>query len=288
MMTVKAVADRIKALKIQGATNVAIEGLKSLKKTNEKNLEKNIKILSNSRITEPLLFNGLRYIRATYKSSGIDESVDEYIDLIKESKKNAIETCSERIPDKATIMTHCHSSLVVESIIKAKNKGKKPKVIVTDTRPLYQGKITATELAKAKIPVTFVVDSAARRFMNDCNLFLMGSDAITANSYFVNKIGSSLMALAAKEAKTEVGVAVQLLKADTRTIKGEMKIEERAASEVWKKPPKGIDIKNPAFDMTPATHIDFVASEFGILSAYTAFQVAQQKYPWIMEGEKWY
>ncbi len=288
MMNVKAVANQIKALKIQGATDVAIKGLQSLKKTKEKDLTKNIKILSNARPTEPLLFNGLRYVKATYNASGIDDSIDEYLDLIKESKRKAIDTCSERIPDKATIMTHCHSSLVVGSLIEAKNKGKKPKVIVTDTRPLYQGKITARELAKAKIPVTFVVDSAAKRFMNECNLFLMGSDAITANSYFVNKIGTSLMALAAKEAKTEVGVVIQLLKADTRTMKGEMQIEERSASEVWDKAPKGVKIRNPAFDMTSANHINFIASEFGILSSYTAFQVAQQKYPWIMEGARWY
>ena len=287
-MTVKSVAQKIRDLRIQGATNIAVEGLKSLIGTREKDLERSMRILQGARPNEPMLFNGLNYVKATHREGSISESVNEYVMLIKEAKSRAIETCAERIRD-GTVMTHCHSSLVVESIIRAKRDGKKVKAIVTETRPLYQGRISARELAAAKVPVAFAVDSAAKAYMNDCDLFLVGSDVITANSQFVNKIGTALMALAAKEANTEVGIVAQLLKVDARTIRGGAEnIEQRGAKEVWDRAPKGVKIENPAFDMTPANYVNFLATEFGMISPYTAFQVVQQKYPWIMEGVRWY
>jgi ribose 1,5-bisphosphate isomerase len=289
MDNVAKTARLIRELKIQGATDIAVRGLESLKGAKDADLDRNIAVLSKARPNEPLLLNGLRYVKAKHRVDGIGDAVDAYIRLVKESKAKAVKTCSEAIRGKAVIMTHCHSSLVVESIIAAADGGKKPAVFVTDTRPRYQGMITAKELAKAGIPVKFIIDSAARHYINDCDLFLMGSDAITANSHFLNKIGTSLMAMAAKESRTDVGAVVQLLKADTRTVAGEgEKIEMRSPKEVWDKAPNGVTVLNPAFDLTPPNFINFVACEAGIISAFTAFQVALQKYPWLVEGSKWY
>ena len=171
MSTVKQTAEKIKALKIQGATNIALKGLASLKNSKEKDLNKNSKTLANARPTEPLLRNGLRYLKQHHQSVGINEAINEYTRLMRQAKEKSIRVSAERINPDSLIITHCHSTLVIESIKLAKDYGKKPSVIATETRPFYQGRITAKELAKARIPVTVITDSAGNK-----EISLMGVD----------------------------------------------------------------------------------------------------------------
>ncbi|RLG21440.1 hypothetical protein DRN74_02665 [Candidatus Micrarchaeota archaeon] len=288
METVRKTAERIRAIKIQGATNIAIAGLKAIRHIDEKDLDKAVRILSRARPNEPLLFNGLNFVKSASVKMSIKDAVDEFISMIKEAKRKAVINCASKIPDKSSIMTHCHSSLVVESIIEAKRIGKKPNVIVTETRPLYQGRITAKELASEGIPVKFIIDSAAMEFMAEVDFFLMGGDVITANNCIMNKIGTAMMAKIAHDYGKKVGAVVELLKIDASKSKRDIKIEQRKASEVWRNAPKKIKIMNPAFDLTPAKFIDFVSTELGNLNAYTLFAVAEKKYPWLTEARKWY
>ncbi len=95
--------------------------------------------------------------------------------MFNEAKNIMIEVGARRIEDGDTVLTHCHSSGVTRTIIRAKEQGKEFRVIQTETRPKYQGRITAYELVEAGIDTTMIVDSAARHYMKEIDFVLVGS-----------------------------------------------------------------------------------------------------------------
>ena len=95
---------------------------------------------------------------------------------------------------------------------KATTDGVTYSVICTETRPAYQGRITAKELVDLGIDTTFIVDSAARTFIDDADVVFVGADAITSEGNVVNKIGSGGIAVFASEALVTFYVLSELLK----------------------------------------------------------------------------
>ena len=173
---------------------------------------------------------------------------------------------SRLIKNNYKIMTHCHSGEALSVIKQAWKDGKRISVIATETDPLEQGVLTAKELAKLKIPVTLITDNAVGFFMPQVDCVLIGSDAMRVRGN-VNKIGTSLLACAAKSNKKPFYVAANLFKLDKRK---KFVIEERSAKEVYKElvrpgKLKGVKIRNPAFDLTDWKFITAVVTEKGIL-----------------------
>ena len=154
------------------------------------------------------------------------------------------------------VFTHCHSSTVTRLLAKAKADGKDFEVICTETRPAFQGRITAKELVDLGIETTFIVDSAARTFMKNVDIVVVGADAITSEGNVVNKIGTGGIAVIAREARVPFYVVSELLKFDPETLDGECeKIEQRNPAEVWSEAPAKLVVQNPAFDVTPNRYI---------------------------------
>ena len=165
---------------------------------------------------------------------------------------------------------------------KAFDKGKVEGVFSSETRPLFQGRITAKQLASHGIQVTSYVDSAMRVFVNDADLVLVGADAITSDGYLVNKIGTSLLALAANEARTPFATAFESLKFDPFTTDGyNEEIEQRKAKEVWNTKAKNIKVANPAFDFTPRKYVDFAISDLGVFSIDSISDLIEMKMGWM-------
>ena len=273
----------IKNLKIQGATNVAISALNSLKGLKYSEYRKAAKLFFNSRATEPMLRNGLRYV--DYKVDdgySVEEAVSAFEELIEEAFQRAVLFGERKVKKNSVVMTHCHSSLVVEIIKKAFDKGKIEKVFSSETRPLFQGRITARQLSSYGIPVTSYVDSAMRFFVNDADLVLVGADAITSDGFLVNKIGTSLLALAANEARTPFASAFESLKFDPFTVDGyNEQIEQRKPKEVWDTKAKNIKVVNPAFDFTPREYVDFTISDLGVFSMASVPDLIEMKMGWM-------
>ncbi len=294
------VSKRIKSLEIQGARNIAREGLAALAydaKTTKaktlsafkKELKKNSEVLAKARPTEPALRNGLAIVqKVVLVENNVDsakeavlEATSQYNKGMQKAKEKIVDVGVKRIKSGMTIFTHCHSSTVTGILLAAKKKKIKFNVINTETRPRYQGRITAKELSNAGIPVTHVVDSAARRLMNDADLVLVGADAVTADGSLVNKIGTSLIALAAHEARTEFACACETYKFDPLTLTGQYEpIENRSTKEVWIKPPKKVKILNPAFDFTPPEYINYIITEEGIITPYEAAHILRERARW--------
>ena len=115
--------------------------------------------------------------------------------------------------------------------------------------------------------------------MNDVDLVMFGADAITSDGYLVNKIGTSLIALAAEEARTTTSAACETFKFDPATLAGDWEpIEERDRREVWEDPPKNLRILNPAFDLTPPRLINFLICEEGVINIQEASRIMKEKW----------
>jgi ribose 1,5-bisphosphate isomerase len=303
-MSVKETAARIKALEIQGATSIAVQAVKALGKE-IRNLEwtqpeevlellnDSIMLLVESRATEPMMRNGLKYIKSRIHTthwstpavlrSLVQDTERDILLMFNEAKNIMIDVGARRIEDGDTILTHCHSSGVTSTLIRAHEQGKNFKVIQTETRPKYQGRITAYELIEAGIDTTMVVDSAARHIMKEIDFALVGSDAITSEGNVINKIGTSQVALAAWEARVPFYVVSTLLKFDPVTIHGAYEaIEEREIDEIWENPPAGLKILNPAFDVTRRDYIHGLITEEGIISPHSILEAIHRHYPWML------
>jgi len=289
MDEVQKIIEDIRALRVQGAKNVALAALKAVRivaeRSSDENLRENVKNvvyeLAKTRPTEPAMRDALTYVLRNLSSKdALLRAIDRYEDEVLDAEKKIADYGARRVPDGGTIVTHCHSTTVVSVLRRAKEMGKEFRVVVTETRPLYQGKLTAKDLLAAGIPVIYVVDSAAYLFMQDADMYLTGADAITSDGYVVNKVGTALMAAAADRFNVPYYVAASTLKYDPVTAAGFPEIiEERDPAEVIDpKELPGAEIRNPAFDVTPPDLVDGIISEIGIYSPQIfPAMVAQQK-----------
>lgn len=294
----------IKELKIQGARNVAKKAVEALvdvaknskAKTAEQfysELTQAAKRLEETRPTEPMMRNSLedtlRYVITFTKTHPSSEPKEMIEALIKHERKFEIsmqqainrlaEYGSSQISYGAEIMIHCHSSSVLSILKKAHDDGKCPKVTCLETRPLYQGRLSARELNEHGIPTTLVVDSASGSQINKMDIVLVGADAINSQGDLLNKIGTYTLAQLARLHSKKFYSAAEMFKYDPLTRFGRPEpIEQRAKDEVWgtglysrevskgpQKIPKTLNVLNPAFDLTPASLISAYMTEDGLI-----------------------
>jgi ribose 1,5-bisphosphate isomerase len=296
---VKQVIDDIKSLKIQGARNVAKAAINALGKAAKKSKAKSYgsfykdidlaaDALSISRPTEPmmrsLLNEEMEFLRKL-KSEKFEKIANMFLAHQKETvkrmdvdAKNLAEYGAKLIPDGANILTHCHSSTTTQILIHAKKMKKKFSVVAFETRPRYQGRKTATELANAGIDTTLVVDGAMHLFMKKADIVIVGADSITSRGDLINKIGTATLAHIAKSNDVSFYSATELAKYSPMTIFGTReKIEERDHKEIWENAPKKVKIRNPAFEATAAKYINGYITELGVIPPQSFFAVATQK-----------
>ncbi len=301
--TIRITAEKIRKLQVQGARNVAIAAVKAIQtqaqQTKTKNkiqflneLKETQTIFVASRETEPLMRNAIRWILTqaqavkTEKVETLKQNVvanaSQFLKDLQDSKEHIAKIGANRILDGSVVFTHCHSSTVTHLLSKAKADGKNIKVICTETRPAFQGRITAKELVDLGIETTFIVDSAARTFIRNADIVIVGADAITSEGNVVNKIGSSAIAVLANESRVPFYVVSELLKFDPETLNGECeKIEQRSPTEVWNDAPPKLIVRNPAFDVTSNRYIQGLICEEGIIAPQTIVEVMRRKYSWV-------
>jgi len=191
---------------------------------------------------------------------------------------------AELLEDGFTVLTHCNAGplatagygTALGAIKAAREQGKKLSVFATETRPLLQGaRLTTWELMREGIPVTLITDSMAGYFMKrgEIDCVIVGADRIAANGYTANKIGTYALAVLANAHGIPFYVAAPTSTVDLSLTSGyQIPIEERSPEEVTHIrgvpiAPKGIRVVNPAFDITPPSHITAIITEKGIVRA---------------------
>lgn len=296
----KQVADAIRTLVVRGAPAIGVSGafglalaaLQSNAKEKDqliKDLEVAKKILFETRPTAVNLAWGLEKIMSVAK---IGETIDQIRTSVIETAKQMAEddiqinmsigkNGSDLFDDNDTIMTHCNAGALATvgygtalGVIRAtKESGKNIKVIATETRPVQQGsRLTAFELKHDGIDVSLIPDTAVGYTMANglVNGVIVGADRILRTGHVFNKIGTYQVATMAKQHNIPFYVAAPLSTFDLKSNPEDVIIEQREASEVTgigdkKTAPDGIDVINPAFDMTPPELISGIITENGIV-----------------------
>lgn len=291
------VAKKIKALQIQGARRIAKAAVEALAEAAKKSGAKTADelysdllvaadILAGARETEPMLRNFLEDLLSIVKSMRgqdvrrIKESLDaeqgQILRYMERSSRRIAAYGATLVPKRGAVLIHCHSTTLMMMLELAHADGKRPKIYCTETRPLYQGRMSALELARAGLDVTLIVDSAAGGLLaaKKIDVVFVGADAITARGELLNKVGTYPIALAAKEAGVKVFTAAELHKFDPNTEDGRAeRIEQRGGNELADgKKMAGeferakVKILNPAFDITPPALIHGFVTEEGIVA----------------------
>ncbi len=257
---------KIKNLEIQGAQEIAIESLKVLKEVArvkgfgpEFALE--AEKLLGARPTGISLYNCLKYV----KSKRSLKSFDYVLKYLSKAQEWLAYNGAKLIKNNYLIMTHCHSSSVMNIFRRAISEHRIFKVVVTETRPKLQGLKTAKELVEMGVPIYYIVDSAGPFLVSTCDMVLVGADAVRSDGV-LNKIGTYPLALAAREAGVPFYVAASKDKLDYDCVS---EIEDRPDKEIANPEEleaTGGEIENPAFDLTPWKFITGVVTESGILT----------------------
>jgi methylthioribose-1-phosphate isomerase len=197
----------------------------------------------------------------------------------------------ELIPKGARVLTHCNTGplatagggTALGAIIAAQRGGKKPRVLLTETRPLLQGsRLNSLELKEAGVEAVVMVDSAAAIAMarEGIDLAIVGADRIARNGDTANKVGTYALAILAAHHGIPFYVAAPRSTFDFAIRSGaEIPIEERAAEEVAsfggvRVAPQGAQVYNPAFDVTPGHLITAFVTECGVIRPPYAESIA--------------
>ena len=298
----KQVANAIKTLVVRGAPAIGVSGafglalaaLQSNASTKEKmindlNSAKNV--LFETRPTAVNLAWGLEKIMEVARSCKDPEEIKKIV--VETAKQMADQDVkinmtmgkhgSKLFDDNDTVLTHCNAGALATvgygtalGVIRAsKESGKNIKVIATETRPVQQGsRLTAFELKHDGIDVSLIPDTAVGYTLanNLVNKIIVGADRILKTGHVFNKIGTYQVALLAKHHNVPFYVAAPLSTFDLSSNPEDVVIEQRKSSEVTgigekKTAPDGINVINPAFDITPPELISGIITENGVITA---------------------
>jgi S-methyl-5-thioribose-1-phosphate isomerase len=206
-----------------------------------------------------------------------DRIADEDVETNLKIARNGLKI----LRDGDTILTHCNTGglgtveygTALGIIRVAWEEGKKISVIATETRPLLQGaRLTAWELKKYKVPFKLICDSMAGYVMSRglVDKVLVGADRILATGHVANKIGTLTLAVLAKHYNIPFYVAAPFSTFDFNTRPEDIPIEERNPEEVTHVAGKlitvkGVNVMNPAFDITPPELVSGIITEKAVI-----------------------
>ncbi|MBL1321646.1 MAG: S-methyl-5-thioribose-1-phosphate isomerase [Methylophaga sp.] len=247
-------------------------------------------VLAKSRPTAVNLHWAIERMITFYQDLDDDKSPESA--LLEEAKRIHNEDISANykmgklgatlIDNNSIVITHCNAGALATGgfgtalgvIRHAYTEGKIKHVYADETRPWLQGaRLTAWELQQDNIPVTLQADGAAAALMATTKVdwVIVGADRITANGDVANKIGTYMLAILAKYHNVKMMVVAPTSTIDWQLHEGnEIPIEQRPGQEVTtingnKIAPEGVAALNPAFDVTPASLIDAIVTEAGVV-----------------------
>ena len=180
------------------------------------------------------------------------------------------------------VLTHCNAGglataeygTALSVFFKAQDNDHDLHVYIDETRPLLQGaRLTAWELMQRGIKATLICDSMAAQVMREGRVqaVVTGADRIAANGDSANKIGTYSLAVLARAHGIPFYIAAPSSTFDLTIESGdEIPIEERDATEIThgfglQTAPNGVQVYNPAFDVTPSDYIEAIITERGII-----------------------
>jgi methylthioribose-1-phosphate isomerase len=303
--TYNQVADVIRNMVVRGAPAIGVSaamgialGVKNSKAENGGDLKREFDqicdVIGKTRPTAVNLFWAIKRMQDKFEMLRVRPLAQIKQALIEEAQRMHAEDIAANkamgrhgaslMPASGGVLTHCNAGALATcgygtalGVIRAAvEQGKKIHVFADETRPFLQGsRLTAWELMKDGIPTTVISDNMAGAMMKQgkINAVVVGADRIAANGDVANKIGTYSVAVLAKEHGIPFYVAAPLSTVDFETVDGSgIPIEQRNGKEVThiagrQMVPDGVEVENPAFDVTPAKYVTAIVTERGIARA---------------------
>ena len=218
---------------------------------------------------------------STPESSAKQELCDAIDDFIRERITVADQVISssaaEKISDGDVILTYAKSSIVQQTLVEAFRQGKKFRVIVVDSRPLFEGKNLARALATLGLQVQYALTTTISHAIKDVTKVFLGAHAMMSNGRLFSRVGTAIVAMTAKEADVPVIICCESIKFTDRVAldsivmnevapPDELILEGDSSSRLakWREVPN-LQLLNLMFDLTPAQYITLVITEYGSL-----------------------
>jgi methylthioribose-1-phosphate isomerase len=299
------VADVIRNMVVRGAPAIGVAtamgialGVNNSKAESTGDLKRDLDqicdLIGKTRPTAVNLFWAIRRMQERFERVRIRPIAQIKLDLIEEAQRMHAEDIAANqamgrhgatlMPSAGGVLTHCNAGALATAgygtalgvIRAAVEQGKKIHVYADETRPFLQGsRLTAWELMKDGIPTTVISDNMAGAMMKQGRIgaIVVGADRIAANGDVANKIGTYTVAILAKEHDIPFYVAAPTSTVDLECADGsKIPIEQRNAREVThiggkQMVPTGVEVENPAFDVTPAKYVSAIITEKGIARA---------------------
>jgi len=299
------VADVIRNMVVRGAPAIGVAaamgialGVKNSKAETAGDLKREFDqicaIIGQTRPTAVNLFWAIRRMQEKFERGRIQPIPQIKRTLIEEARRMHAEDIAANqamgrhgatlMPASGGVLTHCNAGALATAgygtalgvIRAAVEGGKKIHVYADETRPFLQGaRLTAWELMKDGIPTTVISDNMAGAMMQQGKIgaIVVGADRIAANGDVANKIGTYTVAILAREHGIPFYVAAPISTVDLECPDGGgIPIEQRNAREVThiagrQMVPDGVEVENPAFDVTPAKYVAAIITEKGVARA---------------------
>lgn len=191
-------------------------------------------------------------------------ALDAFVDHLEAAPRQIAHHLLTELPQRVAVLTHSRSDTVVAALTQAASAGKEISVVVTESRPQLEGRTVATLFHRAGIATTLIVDAAAARLMPAVDVVVVGADSVCTEGV-INKIGTRMIALAARERGVPVYVLAATSKFRPRGLPPLDLERNRPPEEVWDAPPGDLSIWNQYFELTPFDAITRVITERGSL-----------------------
>ena len=193
----------------------------------------------------------------------IDKYCQKFLADMRQNEETLHRKAAGVLPENTTVLTHSASSTVRETVFAAVKAGKNPRLICAESRAVYEGVEQSRKFARAGIPVSLITNAAMAHSLDNADIILVGADALMADS-FVNKIGTSMLALAARSAS----INLYVLCTSHKFLPPEAVLPPQKQcnpDEILREPPPGITPVNVYFEETPLRHCTAVITENGLI-----------------------
>lgn len=235
--------------------------------------------------------NAIRWLKVKISESDPDtletnakqdlcDAIDNFIqERITVAGKAIAASATERIQDGDVILTFARSSTIQQTLEEASNQGKRYKVIIADSRPLFEGKTLARRLVELGIEIQYCLLHAINHVIPDVTKVFLGAHAMMSNGRLYSRCGTALVAMTAKDASLPVIVCCESVKFSDRVALDSIEMNEIAPADEllllgghggekplakWRDVPN-LQLLNLMYDLTPAEYIDMVITEYGSL-----------------------
>jgi translation initiation factor 2B subunit (eIF-2B alpha/beta/delta family) len=259
---ITAAVKRIREDRDHGARQLALEALRALEAVapvvDERELRECARALVLARPMMAAIENAMALAWERCRAAGDPiAGVAEAIESL-ESAADALAASARGVFPHDTIMTLTYSSAVNEVLARLRPR----RVIVSESRPLYEGLRTARELAKSGISMTLITEAQMGIFVREAEAVVVGADSVQADGSVVNKVGTYLLALAARAEKVPLYVLAETLKVAAPSQPKRFSAEEGKRREVTRA--RWLEVRNVYFEVTPARLVTSYVTEDGV------------------------